>query len=187
MNTQQTIADISALFDRSGQEAYYGEDVTQLQHALQCAHLAERAKLDDECIIAALLHDIGHLLPSDVAEEHMDGYGRVDHEKLAADYLRERGFSEKTAQLIEHHVNAKRYLVARNPDYLADLSDASLQTLTFQGGPMSPEEATDFEQNPHFHGILQMRRWDELAKDTDAQTPSLTHYLQICERYLTQA
>jgi len=187
MTPQQTIVDLAALFDRNGQEAYYGEDVTQLQHALQCAHLAECAQLDTESIIAGLLHDIGHLLPSDLAEDHMDGYGRVDHEKLAADYLRERGFSEKTAQLIEHHVNAKRYLVARNPDYLANLSEASLQTLTFQGGPMSLPEADAFEQNPYFHGILQMRRWDELAKDTDAQTPPLSHYLAICEQYLQTA
>lgn len=178
---------LSALFDRNGQEAYYGEDVTQLQHALQCAHLAERAGLDDESIIAALLHDIGHLLPSDRAEDHMDNYGRVDHEKLAADYLRERGFSEKTAQLIEHHVNAKRYLVAKNPDYFANLSDASLITLEFQGGPMTQAETLELEQNPYFPGILQLRRWDELAKDTDAQTPDLEHYLDICERYLQSA
>lgn len=176
--------ELTLLFDRNGQEAYYGEDVTQLQHALQCAHLAERAGTDDETIIAALLHDIGHLLPSDRAEDHMEAYGRVDHEKLAADYLRERGFSEKTAQLIEHHVNAKRYMVAKNPDYLANLSEASMKTLEFQGGPMTQAETAELEHNPYFTGIIQLRRWDELAKDTQAVTPDLNHYLDICERYL---
>lgn len=184
MTPQQTIADLAALFDRNGEEAYYGEPVTQLQHALQCAHLAERAGFDNETIIAALLHDIGHLLPSEIAEEHMDGYGRIDHEKLAATYLLERGFSEKTAQLIEHHVNAKRYLVAKNPDYFANLSEASLKTLEYQGGPMTAQETAELEQNPYFHNILQLRRWDELAKDTETSTPDLTHYLKVCEQYL---
>ena len=83
-------------------------------------------------------------------------------------------------------MNAKRYLVARNPDYLADLSDASLQTLTFQGGPMSPEEATDFEQNPHFHGILQMRRWDELGEGYRCTNP-VTYALSADLRTLSHS
>ena len=74
----------------------------------------------------------------------MDGYGTVDHERLGADYLRKLGFSEKVAQLIEHHVNAKRYLVYKNPKYFARLSEASLKTLDFQGGPITPDEDAHF-------------------------------------------
>lgn len=173
---------IAELFNQSGQDAYFGEPVTQLEHALQCAQLAEQAGADEETVAAAFLHDIGHLLPPELAGGYMDGYGTVDHEKLGADYLRKLGFSEKVAQLIEHHVNAKRYLVFKNPDYFARLSEASLRTLEFQGGPMTAHEATNFEANPYVKGILQMRTWDEQAKIPGLSTPDMTYYLAKCER-----
>ncbi len=175
----QTIAN---LFAQGGDDAYFGEPITQLEHALQCAQLAEEAGADDDTIVAAFLHDIGHLLPPDLAGGYMDGYGTVDHERLGADYLRERGFSEKVAQLIENHVNAKRYLVYKNPAYFARLSEASLKTLEFQGGPMTAAEALLFETNPYFKGILLMRTWDEQAKIPGLPTPGFDHYMAIVER-----
>lgn len=175
---------ITSLFAQSGNDAYFGEPVTQLEHALQCAHLAERAGADTETVVAAFLHDIGHLLLPELADGestlgYMDGYGTVDHEKLGADYLREQGFSEKVAQLIENHVNAKRYLVYKNPMYFARLSEASLKTLEFQGGPMEAGEALAFETNPYFKGILQLRTWDEQAKIPGLPTPDMAHYLTL--------
>ena len=171
---------IATLFVQNGHDAYFGEPVTQLEHALQTAQLAEQAGADEETVVAAFLHDIGHLLPVNAAVGYMDGYGTVDHERLGADFLRERGFPEKVAQLIENHVNAKRYLVAKSMDYFARLSEASLRTLEFQGGPMTPDEAARFEQHPYFEQILQMRRWDEQAKIPGLPTPDLAHYLGLC-------
>ncbi|WP_020605479.1 phosphonate degradation HD-domain oxygenase [Spirosoma spitsbergense] len=175
---------IAQLFAQSGQDAYYGEPVTQLEHALQCAHLAEQHGADNETVVAAFLHDIGHLLPPELANGYMDGYGTVDHEKLGADFLREQGFSEKVAQLIENHVNAKRYLVYKHPDYFARLSEASVRTLEFQGGPMKAGEALAFETNPYFKGILQLRAWDEQAKIPGLTTPGMEHYLEKFENLL---
>ena len=57
-----TLNDIEALFLRRGHEQYSGEPVTQLQHALQTAALAEADGADDELATAALLHDLGHLV-----------------------------------------------------------------------------------------------------------------------------
>lgn len=168
---------ITELFARHGQDAYYGEPVSQLEHALQTAQLAEEADADDTVILAALLHDIGHLLPSSKADDHMDEFGRVDHERLGADFLREQGFPDKMAQLIENHVNAKRYLVSVDREYTARLSDASVQTLLMQGGPMSALEASTFEQHPYFNEIIQLRRWDEQAKIPGLPTPDLAYFL----------
>ena len=172
---------IAQLFAQSGDDAYFGEPVTQLEHALQTAKLAEDAGADRDTVLAAFLHDIGHLLPVEAGAGYMDGYGTVDHERLGADFLRERGFSEKMAQLIENHVNAKRYLVSQNPDYLARLSEASLQTLGFQGGPMTPDEATRFEQHPYFTEILQLRYWDEQAKIPGLPTRDMAYYLTMMD------
>ena len=180
----QTITEIRELFDHYGREPYYGEEVSQFEHAAQAAELARRDGFNEEVQIAAFLHDIGHMLPTDDPAELMDQYGRMDHEEVAAEWLLQRGFSERIATLIRNHVNAKRYLTWKNPAYFAALSEASLQTLTYQGGPMTEKEAIIFENNLHFDLIIRMRRWDEAAKMKDFKTHDLDHYLSIIENYL---
>jgi phosphonate degradation associated HDIG domain protein len=181
----KTIFEIRQLFDSQGDSEYYGENVSQYEHAAQAAILAKRQGYDEEVQIAAFLHDIGHLFPAQTEEELMEVYGRKDHESVAADWLRERGFSEKTAILVENHVNAKRYLTFIDEDYFAALSEASKQTLIFQGGRMTEKEAKEFEKNPYHELIIKMRRWDEAAKVEAMKLPTLDHFLNIIDTYLT--
>lgn len=183
-NIHQTIEEIRQLFENQGNEEYYGEKISQFEHAAQAAMLAHKQGFNEEVQIAAFLHDIGHLLPAASEEELMEVYGRKDHESVAADWLRARGFSEKIAILIENHVNAKRYLCYQNPVYYLGLSEASKQTLGFQGGVMSKEEAENFEKNPYFETIIRMRRWDEAAKVENMILPDLNYFLVICEHFL---
>lgn len=182
---QNTVSEIKQLFENQGDSQYYGENVSQYEHAAQAAILAKRQGYDEEVQIAAFLHDIGHLFPAQTEEELMAVYGRKDHESVAADWLRERGFSEKVAILVENHVNAKRYLTFIDEDYYEALSQASKQTLMFQGGRMTKNEAKDFEQNPYFELIIKMRRWDEAAKIENMQLPSLDYFMNIINIYLT--
>jgi phosphonate degradation associated HDIG domain protein len=181
----KTILEICQLFDSQGDSEYYGENVSQYEHAAQAAILAQRQGYDEEVQIAAFLHDIGHLFPAHTEEELMEVYGRKDHESVAADWLRERGFSEKIAVLVENHVNAKRYLTFIDEDYFVALSEASKQTLIFQGGRMTEKEAREFEQNPYHELIIKMRRWDEAAKVEAMKLPTLDHFLNIIDIYLT--
>lgn len=183
---KNTILEIRQLFEIQGDSEYYGENVSQYEHAAQAAILAKRQGYDEEVQIAAFLHDIGHLFPAQTEEELMEVYGRKDHESVAADWLRERGFSEKTAVLVENHVNAKRYLTFIDEDYFEALSEASKQTLIFQGGRMAEKEAKEFEQNPYFEIIIKMRRWDEAAKVEAMKLPNLDHFLNIIDIYLTK-
>ncbi|MFN3850951.1 MAG: HD domain-containing protein [Spirosomataceae bacterium] len=184
--TQNTISEIRQLFENQGNDEYYGENVSQYEHAAQASILAARQGHDEEVQIAAFLHDIGHLFPASTEEELMEVYGRKDHESVAADWLREQGFSEKIAVLVENHVNAKRYLTYANKDYFDALSEASKQTLLFQGGRMTENEAKAFEQNPYFELIIKMRRWDEAAKVEAMQLPDLEYFLNIINIYLTK-
>lgn len=179
-----TISEIRQLFESQGDDQYYGENVSQLEHAAQGADLALKGGFDKEIQVAAFLHDIGHLMPIEMEEELMEVYGRKNHEEVAADWLEERGFPEKVCILVANHVNAKRYLTYKNPKYYAGLSEASRKTLEFQGGPMQTDEATAFEQNPYFDLIIQMRRWDEAAKVTGLPKPNLETYLTLCEEVL---
>lgn len=181
----KVINEIRQLFESQGNEEYYGENVSQFEHAAQASLLAQKQAFDEEVQIAAFLHDIGHLLPVSSQEETMEVYGRKDHESVAADWLRERGFSEKIAVLIENHVNAKRYLCFVNEAYYNNLSDASKKTLAFQGGKMTAEEAKIFELNPYFETIIKMRRWDEAAKVENIELPDLEYFINICKKHLS--
>lgn len=182
---QQTIDEVFDLYARHGSDDYIGEAISQIEHASQGAQLAEKAGHEDEVILAAFFHDIGHICVKVGAEDNMGGYGVKSHEKIGADYLRERGFSEKMAQLVENHVQAKRFLTFKNPEYYRKLSLASKKTLEYQGGPMTAEEAATFEADPLYALSLKMRAWDELAKDVDVplidmeilKTKARTHLL----------
>jgi 2-amino-1-hydroxyethylphosphonate dioxygenase (glycine-forming) len=180
---QQATEEIFGLLQRRGQEAYIGEPVSQVEHACQSAQMAETAGYDDEVILAALLHDIGHLcaLPG---EDEMPGLGILRHEQVGAIYLRSLGFSEKICRLVEGHVQAKRYLTFKNSQYFDKLSDASRQTLAWQGGKMGAEEAEAFESNFLFELMIKMRSWDEAAKEASQPLPDLERYRAMCLRHL---
>lgn len=163
--------------------AYFGEQVTQLEHALQSAYLAVQAGADDETILAALLHDIGHVLEGDVDDE----LGVIDHDAVAMSWLRDHGYGERLIALVGGHVDAKRYLVATNPSYAARLSEASTRTLAKQGGPMSSDEIKAFEAHPLMKEMLRLRSWDEQAKIPGAQVPALDAYRPMLDAYLASA
>lgn len=181
------IADeIINMFEQHGGEEYAGEAVTQLQHMFQAGELARNAGSDDELILAAFLHDIGHICVS--ADQHaaMDGYGIMDHEDVGAQFLDSRGFSSRLQKLVAAHVDAKRYLTYADPVYYNNLSDASKITLQFQGGPMTEEEAFAFEADSLFPLYIQLRKWDELAKDTSKPVTDLQFYHQLIIQHLNQ-
>ena len=182
ITAQRTVDEIFALFEQYGQEAY-GEDVTQIAHMVQAAQLAEQEGYPEEVILAAFLHDIGHLCAS--ANASVGTYGAHRHERIGGDYLRQRGFSECVARLVENHVQAKRYLTYAQPGYYDTLSAASRQTLIDQGGRMNAEEAEAFEHDDLFELSLRMRYWDEAAKETGNPAPDVSRYRARCLHYLS--
>lgn len=179
------IADeILSLYKQYGDEDYIGEPVSQIEHMCQCAQLAEKEKYDDEVILAAFFHDIGHLCEHIMQVDYMDEYGIVDHEKIGAEYLSKKGFSKKITSLIASHVAAKRYLTFAYPSYYARLSEASKKTLTFQGGRMSEPEAKAFEKEEWFPVYITLRGWDEKAKEENTPLPDLDHYRTMMIHHL---
>lgn len=183
LSTQDKITQLFALYEQHGDNEYIGEPVTILEHSVQSAQLAEAEGYDEEVILAALFHDIGHLMPMS-SHEDMAGLGHLSHEKVGSAYLTELGFSEKINFLVNAHVSAKRYLCFAKPDYYEKLSDASRQTLVFQGGVMNANEAKAFENHPLFDLSLRMRYWDEAAKETEQIMPDLVKYKQMAENCL---
>ena len=161
---EEIVNEVFALYELHGDEDYIGEPVSQLEHMSQAAMLAQTEGFDDEVVLAAFFHDIGHLCAAGAEVGSMDGMGNIDHEKLGADYLLERGFSTRLANLVNGHVIAKRYLTYKHPEYFEKLSPASRATLSFQGGIMSAAEAAEFEQNPDASLIIRLRYWDDEAK-----------------------
>lgn len=166
---------INELFDvlKTGKNKdYIGEDISQLNHALQSAQQALNSKADLACVIAALFHDIGHLCSKSNAEQ-MGIYGTVNHEYIGANFLKQKGFGNKVFEIVKAHVDAKRYLVFKDKTYYNNLSSASKQTLELQGGPMTQAEALAFEQLPFFKEKILLRHWDEGAKVKNGKVPSI--------------
>ncbi|EGD73976.1 hypothetical protein PTSG_05670 [Salpingoeca rosetta] len=159
--------------------------------ATQAAKQAVDAKADEETIIAALLHDIGWLAPkpddSTLLTTSDESVWLAKHDVVGAKMLRDMGFSDRLARLVEGHVQAKRYLTFKEDGYYEGLSAGSKFTLKHQGGVMSAEEAKAFEQDPDFDNYCQMRRWDENAKIKGLQVPSVRSYKDMMMRCLSTA
>jgi len=173
-----TANDIIELYQRHGGNEYAGEKITQLEHMLQSGSLAKQGGYDEEIILAAFLHDVGHICVAAYAGNTMGDFGIANHEKIGAQFLRKRGFSERIARLVENHVSAKRYLTFKYPEYREGLSVASKKTLEYQGGPMNPDEAVLYEQDELFESFIAMRRWDEAAKLEFHQTGLTLDYFR---------
>ena len=202
-----TLDDIERLFSRHGSAQYAGELVTQLEHALQTAHLAERSDADDALVTACLLHDIGHLLcvhaptaaslPAPHRGASVPGAARcpaveqgetptlrgIDdtHQYYALPFMRGL-FPDAVLEAIRLHVDAKLYLCSADDAYFVKLSEDSKRSLVLQGGVFSVDEAAGFLAQPGAHDAVRLRQWDDLAKQPDWATPSLAHFLARAER-----
>ena len=176
--------DVFHVIATKGAARYGAEPVSQLEHALQCAALAERAGAPSSLITAALLHDIGHLIEDDetAVARGLD----LCHEVCGALALRAL-FPKAVTEPIRLHVSAKRYLCAVNEGYFNRLSPASVASLALQGGPMAPAEAAEFAETPYAKAAAALRVWDDLAKDPTAQTPDLAHFRRHAEAALGEA
>ena len=178
------VESLFAVLRGAATEDYVGEPISQLEHALQCAALAEGAGASDDEVLAALFHDLGHLTAPPEAPR-MGGLGVLFHETVGAAFLRAHGMDEAVCALVAGHVQAKRYLVATRPAYAAALSPASTGTLAHQGGPMSAAEVAAWDAEPRRDAWLRLRSWDERAKVPGAPVPSLDHYRLRCLARLT--
>ena len=159
-----TVDELFDLYESRGDLAY-GELITQNDHALQCAALARGSGAKDTLLIAALFHDVGHLV-LDVQGEDFDVTSDDDrHEALGARILAPL-FGPSVAQPVALHVMAKRWLCTREPAYHQRLSGASQLTLIAQGGLLSDDECDRFEAHPGFNDALALRTWDDEGKVT---------------------
>ena len=176
------VTKLLSLLETKGSNIQYGnENVTELEHALQCAELAEINNFSKEIITAALLHDIGHLLydGEDPIHEGKDVY----HENLGADYL-STFYGEEVTRPIRVHVACKRYLSTVEGGYYEILSEASKISLEAQGGPFTKEEAEEFIKKPFMKNAVELRRFDDQAKVLNKETPNLEHFKNYLEESL---
>jgi phosphonate degradation associated HDIG domain protein len=163
-----------SIYSSRGAEEYFGEAVTTLEHSLQAAHFAQESGAPEALIVAALLHDIGHLIdsaPSDLADWHGDAH----HEVSGSAWLAQR-FGPSVSEPVRLHVPAKRYLCATDAGYSAQLSKASVRTLALQGGAMSATEIEVFRLEPYHRDAIELRRFDDRGKVAGLRTADFAHY-----------
>ena len=170
-----SLPDIELLFARHGADQYSGEPVTQLEHALQTAHLAEQSGAGDALVTACLLHDLGHLLNHQGETPTLRGIDDT-HQYFALPFLRGL-FDDAVLDAIKLHVDAKRYLCQADAGYHARLSDDSKRSLQLQGGVFDAAQAAAFLGQSGARDAVMLRQWDDLAKQAGLETPSLAHFL----------
>ena len=180
LNATNIVDFIGSIFEKRGDEEYLGEPVTMGQHMLQGATIAEKSREPDEIIIGTLLHDIGHFT-SEFGTFSMEDTEDRYHEDAGAAVL-EQFFPKIITDCCRHHVAAKRYLCATDPEYFQKLSTASVHSLNLQGGPMSEAELKDFEKNPNLKKILKVRLYDDAGKIPDMITPSFWHFAPLVQK-----
>jgi len=171
--------EILAIYQKCGSGAYFGESVSMTEHALQAAFFARTAGASPGLIVAALLHDIGHLVhdvPSDIVDWTMDAH----HEQVGSRWLARR-FRPEVSEPVRLHVPAKRYLLATDTEYFAKLSPASVITLKLQGGPMATHEVAEFETELFYKEAVRVRQWDDQGKVAGLNTPGLGDYRALIE------
>lgn len=171
--------EVLAIYGARGGGAYFGERVTITEHCLQAAWFGRNEGAPQTLVIAALLHDIGHLLeavPEDLAEWTADAH----HEEIGGRWLAKR-FGPEVSEPVRLHVPAKRYLCATDARYAGRLSEASVHTLKLQGGPMSGEETRRFESERYFREAVRVRLWDDQGKVAGLKVAPLEDYLDMLE------
>src|SRR5580693_1070202 len=176
LTAESLVKEIEQVYGANGRRRYGLEEISQLRHALQAAAFAEEGGEPPAMVLAALLHDVGHMIHGmgeNPAGEDVDDR----HEELGADWLAQR-FGTAVSEPVRLHVAAKRYLCAIDKDYLAALAPDSVLSLKLQGGPMTESEAKEFLAHPYAQDALRLRRFDERAKDKDARTPGISHFLR---------
>ncbi len=171
--------EVLSLYGRLGSGAYFGERVSMLEHGLQAAHFARLAGGSEELVVAALLHDVGHLI-EDVPEAIEDWVSDARHEEIGARWLAQR-FAPSVSEPVRLHVPAKRYLCATDAEYFNQLSSASVHTLKLQGGPMAAAEIARFEAEPYYREAVLVRRCDDQGKVAGLATPGLRDYSHLID------
>lgn len=177
MNKLSSLSEIEGLFEKWGQQ-FYSEKLSQTAHAVQCAELAEESGASSELVLAALLHDIGHLIDLEMSEGKEEHDFDTEHEATGARTISPL-FPPAVAAPIAMHVAAKRYLCSIEPTYFDGLSEASVATLALQGGPMNAEETERFAKMPHADNAVSLRRWDDLGKDTSKDMNPLDEFRRL--------
>ena len=178
---QAAVQQIFSVFQERGSR-HYGENVSELEHALQTAEFARQAGESDAIVLSCLLHDYGHML-HDLGEEIAHQGVDPKHEEIGAALLKDL-FPEEILEPVRQHVAAKRYLCWKTPDYAQGLSESTRLSLQLQGGPMNVAEAMQFESNPHLDACLKVRRYDDMGKVPSMKTAVLESYRELIERFL---
>jgi len=182
--TETIVNELFALYEKYGKRSSAGQPISQLEQMAQAAALAEEEGFEDEVILAAFFHNIGYVCANSEDGNNANESGNIDREKLGADYLRQHGFSERLATMVESDMMANRYLAYKYPEYYEQLSEADKAKLELRGGRMSILEAEKFELDPDAELFVRLRYWNDKAKNAIRSKLNLPHIKLLAMSHL---
>lgn len=182
IKVNESVNAVFSVMERFGNRAYPCGPVSFLEHSLQTATIARNGTDDEELVLAAFFHDIGHFC--NITKKYDEESGVINHEQAGAQFLALHGFSARIVALVQNHVLAKRYLTYKHPDYYLSLTEKGKESLEYQGGPLCMEEAFQFEAHPMFHDLVRLRKWDELSKTPGVTTLPLHEFRYMAMYHL---
>lgn len=186
LKTENIVNEIFAVYENYGNRNSSGELASHLEQSAYAASLAEEEGFEDEVILAAFFHDIGYASPNDETVNSFNNINLVDTERSGANYLRELGFSERLATMVESDVRAKRFLASKYPEYYDQLSDEGKKLLEYQGGRMNKEEIAKFELDPDAEVFVRLRYWNDKARKIKKYTRNMAHYKLLAVSHLNK-
>jgi predicted HD phosphohydrolase len=178
------VNELFALYEKYGKKNSGDQSISQFEQVSQAAALAEEEGFEDEVILAAFFHNIGSVCKVNEEGKSTNEPGNIDQEKLGADYLRQYGFSERLATLVESDVMAKRYISYKYPEYYDQLSDSDKAMLEMQGGRMNNKEAVNFEQDPDAELFVRLHYLNDKAKRIKKPILNLPHIKLLAMSHL---
>ena len=187
---QAAYEQVTGNFDKASKTCYGESAVTELEHALQCAELADHADADDELVFAAMLHDVGrYAVPQELV------FDTLQDVEIADNAL---GHGERGAQLmanmlparslfcIRYHAESKLYLCQKNPNYRAKLAGASVKTLAVQSTNYDQARLDELSGHRWWQDAIRVRVWDDSAKDKGRATRPLDYWVDRLEKFLKE-
>lgn len=120
-------------------------------------------------------------------EEHINNYFIGHQANIGSSYLRNYHVPFLITNMVEQHINSKRFSATVRPEYFNNMDVVPRELLISQGGLMTKEEMVKFISDPIYDYHLKLCDWDSKAYSTDKELLDIIDNMNPVEKYYEMA